>query len=226
LVRVTPLRRRLLTSASMTTVHAPMIASSSSTSIHSGDAVMKIHHAVASLLLLQVAAAHAAPVTDGFQISPRIGKSTLKLDADATKAHEVVEKDTLLTGVTLGYVSPFYVMVEGGYSTQGNWTWFGSEDKYRLSEYSAAIGVQIDTPHGFRIVPKVGRERWDLYSKEGLLSTNTPGNTNTRRSYDNFWELTLQKEIGESVALGITYKDNPYDFGNAKSLAFTATFGL
>ena len=187
---------------------------------------MKIHYAVASLLLLQGATTTSALAAEGFQISPRIGKSTLRLDADTTTANEVVEKDTLLTGVTLAYVSPFYVMAEGGYSTQGNWTWFGSEDKYRLSEYSIAVGVQIDTPKGFRIVPKVGRARWDLYSKEGLLNTTTPGNTSTWRSYDNFWELTLQKKIGESVALGVTYKDNPYDFGNAKSIAFTATFGL
>ena len=187
---------------------------------------MKIHYAAASLLLLLVATSNAAPVADGFQIGTRIGKSTLRLDADASSTHEVVEKDTLLTGVTLGYVSPFYVMVEGGYSTQGNWTWFGTEDKYRLSEYSAAVGAQFDTPHGFRIVPKVGRERWDLYSREGLLTTSTPGNTSTRRSYDNFWEFTLQKKIGESVALGVTYKDNAYDFGHDKGFAFTATFGL
>jgi hypothetical protein len=36
----------------------------------------------------------------------------------------------------------------------------------------------------------------------------------------------LQKKINEGVALGVTYKDNPYDFGDAKSIAFTATFGL
>jgi hypothetical protein len=187
---------------------------------------MKIHHAVASLLLLSAATSTAALAGEGIQISPRIGKSTLKLDRDTTTTNEVVEKDTLLTGVSLAYVTPFYLMVEGGYASQGNWTWFGTEDKYRLSEYSVAVGLQIDTPHGFRIVPKVGRVRWDLYSREGLLNTKTPDNTNTWRSYDNFWELTFQKKIGESVALGVTYKDNPYDFGNAKSFAFTATFNL
>jgi hypothetical protein len=187
---------------------------------------MKFHYAAAALLLLQAASTTSALAAEGFQISPRVGKSTLKLNADTVSTHEAVEKDTLLTGVTLGYVTPFYVMAEGGYSKQGNWTWFGTEDEYRLSEYSLAVGLQFDTPRGFRIVPKVGRERWDLYSKEGLLNTNTPGNTNTRRSYDNFWELTFQKKIGESVALGVTYKDNPYDFGNAKSIAFTASFGL
>jgi hypothetical protein len=196
--------------------------------IYSGDAAMKIHYAFASLLLLQGAISNAAaPLAEGFQIGPRVGHSTLKLDADATADHRAVDTDTLLAGITVGYVSPFYVMAEGGYSKQGNWTWFGSENKYRLSESSLAVGLQFDTPHGFRITPKVGRERWDLYSKEGLLKAMTVEDTsNKRRSYDNFWELTLQKKVGKSAALGVTYKDNAYDFGSARSFAFTATFAL
>ncbi|MGE0114683.1 MAG: hypothetical protein AB7T07_07335 [Steroidobacteraceae bacterium] len=187
---------------------------------------MKIHYALASLLLLQAATTSSVLAAEGFQISPRVGKSTLHLDADVVATHEAVDKDTLLTGVTLGYVTPIGLMAEGGYSKQGNWDVFGWEDKYRLSEYTLAVGFQIDTPRGFRIVPKVGRERWDLYSKEGSLNHSGPENTHTIRSYDNFWELTLQKKIGESAALGITYKDNPYDFGNVRSIAFTASFGL
>ncbi len=185
---------------------------------------MKIRYAVASLLLSAVGT--SAMAAEGFQISPRVGKSTLQIDNDALTINEAVEKDTFLTGVTLGYVTPFYLMVEGGYSTQGNWTWFGSDDKYKLSEYTLAVGFQIDTPRGFRIVPKVGRTRWDLYSKEGYLDHPGPERSDTVRNYDNFWELTLQKKVSESVALGVTYKDNPYDFGNVKSIAFTASFGL
>lgn len=187
---------------------------------------MKIHYALASLLLLQAAATSPVLAAEGFQISPRVGKSTLRLDADVVTSHEVVEKDTLLTGVMLGYVTPFGLMAEGGYSTQGNWDVFGWEDKYKLSEYTLAVGFQIDTPKGFRIVPKVGRARWDLYSKEGSLNHPGPERTDTIRGYDNFWELTLQKQIGRSVALGVTYKDNPYDFGDVRSIAFTASFGL
>lgn len=186
---------------------------------------MMIRYAVVSLLLVQAISAPAM-AAEGFQISPRVGKSTLQLDADALTTHAAIEKDAFLTGVTLAYVTPFALMAEGGYSTQGNWDVFGSQDKYRLSEYTLAVGFQIDTPQGFRIVPKVGRARWDLYSKEGYLNHPGPEHANTIRSYDNFWELTLQKQINESVALGITYKDNPYDFGSVRTIAFTATFGL
>ena len=48
----------------------------------------------------------------------------------------------------------------------------------------------------------------------------------TIRGYDDFWEPTLQKKVSQSIALGVTYKDNRYDFGNVRSIAFTATFGL
>jgi hypothetical protein len=189
---------------------------------------MKIHHAVA--VLLMTASASSVLAAEGLQISPRIGKSTLRVDADRVTSNSVVEKDTLLTGVTMGYVSPFGLMAEAGYSTQGNWDVFGTEDKYKLSEYSIALGFQIDTPHHFRIIPKLGRERWDLYSKEGSFNNlgNHPGpeRADTLRGFDNFWELTLQKQISNSVALGITYKDNALGFGNVRAIAFTATFGL
>ncbi|MGC3981603.1 MAG: hypothetical protein QM808_10105 [Steroidobacteraceae bacterium] len=187
---------------------------------------MKIHYALASLLLLEAATTTSAVAADGFQISPRVGKTTLRIDADQVKSNELVEKDTFLTGVTLGYVTPIGLMAEGGYSSQGNWDVFGTEDRYKLSEYTIAVGWQIETAHGFRIIPKAGRSRWDLYSKEGSLNHPGPEHANTIRSYDNFWELTLQKKVSDSVALGVTYKDNPYDFGDVKSIAFTASFGL
>lgn len=187
---------------------------------------MKVHYTIAALLLAQAAITSSAFAAEGFQISPRLGTSTLQLDADTVTTHQFVEKDTLLAGVTLAYVAPFGLLAEAGYSSQGNSDWFNSEDKYKLSEYTVAVGFQIDTPKGFRITPKVGRTRWDLYSKEGLLTQVTPGEHNTRRGYDDFWELTLQKEVSKSVALGLTFKDNPYDFGNVKTLAFTASFGL
>lgn len=190
---------------------------------------MKTMYTVAALMLLQAPYVMAADSGE-FQISPRIGKSTLDIKADVLADHQAVSVDALATGVTLGYVSPIGLMAEGGYVKQGNWDWFGATDEYRLSEYSLAIGYQIDTPHGFRIVPKVGRARWDLYSKQDTFSDFTTVGSRederTIRSYDDFWELTLQKKVSASTALGITYKDNHYDFGDVRSIAFTATFGL
>jgi len=189
---------------------------------------MKTRYLVAALLLLQ--APYVMAATEGVQISPRIGKTTLDIKSDLLADHKPVSVDTLATGVSLGYVSPIGLMTEGSYVKQGNWDAFGATDEYRLSEYAVAIGYQIETPHGFRITPKFGRVRWDLYSKENTFDAITNighrQDQNTIRSYDDFWEVTLQKKIGKSVALGLTYKDNHYDLGNVRSIAFTATFGL
>ena len=186
--------------------------------------MMKLRYWLATLALTQVATTSTV-LAAGFQVSPRVGNTTLRLDADATTRNTVIEKDAFLVGVTLGYVTPIGLMFEGGYGSQNNSDWFDDQDKYRLSEYTLAAGWQFATPHGFRITPKVGRTRWDLYSDDAPL-TYAQVDTNTRRGYDNFWELTLQKTITDSIALGVTFKDNPYDFGNVKSIAFTASFGL
>ena len=187
---------------------------------------MKIKSVLISLLLLQAASTSVVLAAEGFQISPRIGKSTLQIDADQLKDNQLHEVETLLTGVRMAYVSPIGLMVEGGYSSQGNWDWFGTVDRYRLTEYSLAVGYQFETQHGFRVIPKVGRTHWDLYSKENTLLHPDADRTNTIRDYDDFWELTLQKKISDTVALGVSYKDNPFKFGNVRSIAFTASFGL
>ncbi len=187
---------------------------------------MKIRYMLASLLVLQVASTSAVLAEEGFQISPRVGRSELRLDADALTTRKVTELETTLAGVEFAYVTPFGLLAEGGYSSQGNWDWWGATDKFRLSEYTLAVGFQIDTPSGFRITPKVGRARWELHSREGLLTRTDPALVNTRRDYDTYWELSLQKEVTDTIALGVVFKDNPYKFGDVQSIAFTASFGL
>jgi len=170
---------------------------------------------------------HAMADDGNFMITPRVGKTTLTINRDMLASDQRVDIDALATGVALAYVTPFKLMIEGGYVSQGNWSWFGTVDKYRLSEYNLVVGYEIDTPHGFVITPKVGRSRWDLYSKDVALTHPTDSfDPQRQRGYDNFWELGLQKQVGKSAALGISYKDNHYQFGSVKSIAFVASIKL
>jgi len=172
-------------------------------------------------------ASHAMADDGGFVISPRIGKTTITINRDMLASDQRVDIDALATGVSLGYVTPFNLLIEGGYLSQGNWTWFGTEDKYRLSEYNIEVGYQINTPHDFMITPRVGRSRWDLYSQDvALTQPSDPLDPYRKRGYDNYWELSLQKKVGRSAALGVSYKDNHYEFGNVKSIAFLASIRM
>jgi hypothetical protein len=185
---------------------------------------MKLQHVIAVLLVAQTATV-AASAADGFQISPLLGKSTVAIDAPSLISGNAVEDDMVRLGVQLRYVAPVGFLVEAGYDGQNNDSWDNRDRTLRLTQYTAAVGWQFETAHGFRITPKAGRARWDLYSEDGQLTQVTPG-TNPRRGYDNYWELSLQKTITKSVALGVLFKDSPYQFGNVKSIAFTASFAL
>ncbi|HVY23395.1 MAG TPA: hypothetical protein VG962_08605 [Steroidobacteraceae bacterium] len=187
---------------------------------------MKFFYALIGVIALTASPVMAAD-NGSFMISPRVGRTTITIDRDMLASNERVDVDTLTTGIALGYVAPFNLLVEGGYTSQGNWTWFGTEDKYRLSEYNIVLGYQINTPHDFVITPRVGRARWDLYSRDvALTHPADPLDPQRERGYDNFWEISLQKKVGRSAALGISYRDNSYGFGNVKSIVFLASIKM
>jgi Outer membrane protein beta-barrel domain len=178
---------------------------------------------LALLLLLSGPAAMAAD--EEFQISPRLGKGNLQIHSDLPVDHTAVDVDTFGAGITFGYVTPIGVLAEGGYTSQGNWNFFGARDDYRLREYTIAIGYQFETPRGFRLIPKAGREHWDLYTDDGAFHSGATIDQ-TLRGNDYFWEVSLEKKLRRAVALGVTYRDNHLDFGNVRLLAFTMNFAM
>lgn len=188
---------------------------------------MKYLSALILVGVLTTSYAMAEEGNGGFVITPRVGKTTLTINHDMVTSDQRVDVNAFASGVSLGYITPFNLLIEGGYISQGNWDWFGATDKYRLSEYNVEVGFQIDTPHGFVITPRVGRSRWDLYSKDVTLTHPTDAyDPHRERGYDNYWELSLQKKVGRSSALGVSYKDNRYGFGNVKSIAFVASIRM
>ena len=76
------------------------------------------------------------------------------------------------------------------------------------------------------ITPKVGRSQWELYSRNAVFARPVSGQPDTVRGYQNFWELSIQKRVRDVAALGVMFKDNHYDFGDVRSIAFTASFYL
>jgi hypothetical protein len=197
---------------------------------------MKIIYGLAALLAFQVASAAGPAGTDesgaaafsvgGFQVSPRVGKSMLHVNPGMLRSGQTGDFDTLLGGVNLSYTLPAGVMAELGFGSQGNWGLLGLEDRYQLREYSLGVGYQIATPHGFVITPKVGRSQWELYSRNAVFARPVSGQPDTVRGYQNFWELSIQKRVRDVAALGVMFKDNHYDFGDVRSIAFTASFYL
>lgn len=160
------------------------------------------------------------------QISPRVGYGMLRIDEDKTLSGERETVDALNVGVMIGAVTPFGLMFEGGIHRDYGQSYFGADDRYELSTLSIAVGYQFETDSGARLVPKVGRAQWRLHDEEGRLFGVGSGAERTFEGYDYFWELTVQKRVGRSNAIGVTFKDNPFEFGSARAVNFTMTFDL
>lgn len=175
---------------------------------------------------LALAATPALATEAAIQISPRIGYGMLRIDEDKTLSGERETVDALNLGVTIGAVTPFGLMFEGGIHHDYGQSYFGADDRYELSSLSIAVGYQFETDSGARLIPKAGRTQWRLHDEEGRLFGAGTGEDRTFEGYDYFWELTVQKKVGRSTALGVTFKDNPFEFGSARAANFTVTFDL
>jgi hypothetical protein len=177
--------------------------------------------------LLPLTAACAAE--QEFRIGPRIGTGEIRIKQGEVIGNDIVDEnvkeDTAGIGGTFEYKAPFGVVLEAGLFTAGTFDWFGSND-YRLSEYFASVGYQIDLPHGFSITPRVGRSRWKLEGDDEWFFDGNDDDHPTSRGYQNYWEVSAMKRINRIWALGVSHRENHYDFGRVRSTVFTVMFNL
>jgi hypothetical protein len=181
---------------------------------------------VLSGFLLLAVAAHAADPQ--FRIGPRVGPGEIRLDAGEQIGEDSIDErtreDTVGLGGTFEYVAPFNIIVEAGLFRSGSSDLFDSDD-YRLTEYFGSIGYQFELGRGFSIIPRVGRARWKLEADERWFFDDDD-DPPTIRGYQNYWELTALKRINPRFTLGISHRQNGYDFGHVRSTVFTAMFDL
>ena len=190
---------------------------------------MRVLHGAALLacaLLLQVASAQAAE--QEVRIGPRVGPGQLRIRGGETIGDNVVEntveEETIGVGGTLEYRAPFGLVLEGGGFRSGSTDWWDDEG-YQLSEYFGSIGYQFEFANGLSLIPRVGRARWKLEANELWFFDSDEPNPATR-GYQNYWEITGFKRISKNVTLGVSYKENDYDFGRGRAAVFTAMFNL
>ena len=195
--------------------------------------MVRIYTAVA-LSLLSAGVCSAAetgpesPWTPGFRVGPRVGPGEIRIEDGQAIGDEIVSplvsEDTVGVGGTLEYEAPFGLVIEGGLFRSASTDWFDS-DEYQLSEYFGSIGFEIPLGSGFTLTPRVGRTRWKLEAAD-VWFFDEDENAPTARGYQNYWEITALKRINDVVALGVSHRENDYEFGRVRSTVFTAMFSL
>lgn len=177
-----------------------------------------------------------APVTTAlaaeseFRIGPRIGTGEIRIDQGEVIGTQVVDddvdEDIFGIGGTFEYKAPFGLVLEVGGFHSGTSQLFNSDD-YQLREYFGSVGFQIDLPHGFSITPRVGRSRWKLVSDDDwFFDDNDDDDNPSLRGYQNYWEVSAMKRINPHLSLGVSHRDNHYDFGQMRVTVFTVMFDL
>jgi len=192
--------------------------------------IMKTRHVSLSLFACLLPLSAALAGEQEFRIGPRIGTGEIRIKQGQVIGTEVVdenvESDTAGIGGTFEYKAPFNLVLEAGVFSAGTFDWSGSDD-YRLTEYFGSVGFQIDLGRGFSITPRVGRSRWRLESDEDwFFDRHDDDDIPKVRGYQNYWEVSGMKRINRIWELGVSYRENNYDFGRNRSTVFTVMFNL
>ena len=185
------------------------------------------------VMIAGLAAGHCCCATAAeqeFQITPRIGFGSIKLDQgttsiDVANRTEVKER-SFDVGVTAGYVTPLGIVLEVGAQAQSNFTFGGTDDRLAFSEQFIAAGYQLEFGNGFRLTPTVGRTRWRLSTKEGVVANPGPELKERIDGYEDFWDVSLTKTVLDWMSMGARYRSTEYEFGRVSSTMFVVTFGF
>jgi hypothetical protein len=165
-----------------------------------------------------------------FRIGPRIGTGEIRIKQGQAIGTDVVDRnikdDTAGIGGTVEYKAPFNLVIEAGAFSAGTFDWSNDND-YQLTEYFASVGFQVDLGRGFSLTPRVGRSRWKLESDDDWFRRRRDDDDNPAvRGYQNYWEISGMKRINRVWELGVSHRENHYDFGRDRSTVFTVMFNL
>jgi hypothetical protein len=168
----------------------------------------------------------ALAATPEFQITPRAGVGSLRIEALSGVNENRTQRDTFGVGAGFGYLSPIGILAEIGADSFGNFDFFNLSDSFDLTQKFVAIGYQAELGRGWRLVPKAGRARWTLRSEEGLLFNPGPEESREKKGNDYYWEMSVSHRVSSVVTMGMVYRQGQYDFGRTRSTAFLVTLGF
>jgi len=183
---------------------------------------------VACAAVMVATSAHAVdPQKTHAYIAPYGGYTHLRLD-EGTVYNELdtVRFDALTFGASFGFQMPIGFQVEIGRSHAVHADVFDDRGDFELTENYGAVGWRIPIAEGWHFTPKIGRVGWELSSDHRIMLDENGERHYDVTGWDNFYELSLTRELGKNVSLGVNFKDVDQDFGHARSGTFTASFAF
>jgi hypothetical protein len=183
---------------------------------------------VALAASLGVSAAQADTDNRGkMYITPFAGYNHLRIDRGVVfDEAETIRFDSLQFGATVGYRAPFGLVVEAGRSNAIHADIFDEHGDYALTQTFGAIGWQMNFAEGWHLTPRVGRGRWELKSDHRVLLDSAGGRHYEVKGWDNFWGVSLMRQVNETFSLGVNFKDVDQEFGHSRAGEFMVRFAF
>ncbi len=159
-------------------------------------------------------------------MSPYVGYSHLSFEGEVLRNGEDASFDAVFGGASLGLRAPFGLQMEVGRSTAFHIDLLDSDNDFELTQLYALIGWRVEFGDGWQITPAVGRAQWKLANEELELLDASGERVRRLDGYDNFYEVSLAREINEAFSLGIKLRNVNEDWGHARSAAVQASFSF
>lgn len=161
-------------------------------------------------------------------ISPYAGYTHLRIDAGQIPEESgTLKADALQLGFSFGIRIPAGLLIEAGRSDAVHTDFFlGDEIDIDMKSYYGAVGWRIPFGEGWHFTPKLGRGKWKLSSSDIDWFDFDDDDGHEINGWDNFYELSLAREINDRISLGINFKDVDAQFGHSRSGTFVASFAF
>ena len=158
-------------------------------------------------------------------ITPTVGYNHLRIDRGRVfDQPETIHFDSLEYGPAIGYRAPFGLIVEVGHTDAIHANIFNNQDDFYLAQTFGSVGWEMEFADGWHIQPRVGRGRWALSSDHRVLLDAAGERHHEIKGWDNFWGVSLIREVSKTFSLGVNFKDVDQEFGHSRAAEFMVRF--
>lgn len=145
---------------------------------------------------------------------------TLKNNGEHDEALKSNYKSINSIGIAVrgGVIFESNILIELGYSSQSNWSFFGAFDHLSLSQKEVILGYQFKF-ESISVVPRVGYSFWELSATEGAFLNSGEEESGDIEGDSPFASIALQIPLNKKLDLGFAYKYMSPRFGSVKQFS-------
>ncbi len=126
--------------------------------------------------------------------------------------------DSIGMAVRGGIILESNILIELGYSSQSNWSFFGTFDDLSLSQKEVMLGYQFKL-ESISFVPRIGYSFWELSATEGTFLNSGEEESGNIEGENPFASIALQIPLNKKLDLGFAYKYMSPRFGSVKQFS-------